>query len=83
MARDFPPLSKTGTLRAFERPFVKIGSTTFQLAPAARIFDQNNRLIQPESLPAGAEVVYKIEAQTGLLHDLWLLLPDETVTILQ
>jgi hypothetical protein len=83
VARDFPPLSKVGTLRGFERPFVRIGSKTFQLAPAARIFDQNNRLILPATLPAGARVVYKLEAQTGFLHELWLLLPGETVTILQ
>jgi hypothetical protein len=83
LARDFPPLSKTGTLRGFDRPFVKIGSKTYQLAPAARIFDQNNRLIQPATLPAGAKIVYKLEVQTGFLHELWLLLPGEIVTILQ
>jgi hypothetical protein len=83
IARDFPPLSKIGTLRSFDRPFVTIGSKTYQLAPGARIFDQSNRLILPATLPAGAKVVYKLEAQTGFLHELWLLLPGETVTILQ
>jgi hypothetical protein len=80
-AREFPALSKAGTLRGFDRPFVKIGSTTYQLAPAARIIDQGNRLIQPATLPSGAKIIYKIEAQTGLLHNLWLLAPGEVVTI--
>ena len=82
-ARDFPPLSKPGTLRGFERPLVKIGSKTYRLAPAARIFDQDNRLIQPTTLDTGVKVVYKLEAQTGYVHAIWLLAPDETVTIQQ
>ncbi len=82
-ARDFPPLSKLGTLRGFERPLVKIGSKTYRLAPAARIFDQENRLIQPASLIAGVKIIYKLEAQTGYVHAIWLLAPGETVTIQQ
>ena len=83
LARDFPPASKTGRFVNFERPFVKIGSKTFRLAPAARIIDTNNRLIQPIHLPVGARVVYKIEDTTGFVHDVWLLAPNEVVNILQ
>jgi hypothetical protein len=82
-ARDFPPLSKPGTLRGFERPFVKIGSKTYRLAPAARIFDQENRLIQPVVLDSGLKIVYKLEAQTGYVHVIWLLAPGEAVRIQQ
>ena len=80
-SRDFPPLSKRGTLNGFERPFVKIGSLTYRLAPAALIRDQSNSIILPAILPVGAKVVYKLEVQTGLLHELWLLAPSEVVTI--
>jgi hypothetical protein len=82
-AREFPPLSKRGTLKLFDRPFVTIGPNTFQLAPGARIIDQSNRIILPALLPAGAKIVYKLEEQTGFIRELWLLAPGETVTIQQ
>jgi hypothetical protein len=82
-AREFPRLSKTGRLVSFERPFVKIGSNTFQLAPAARIIDANNRLLLPTSLPIGARIVYKLEDTTGFVHNIWLLAPNEVVNIAQ
>ena len=81
-ARDFPPSSKVGRLAGFERPYVRIESNTFQLAPAARTFDANNRLVQPSTLPIGARVVYKLEAATGFVHTIWLLAPNEVVNIL-
>ncbi len=80
-SRDFPPISKRGTLNEFERPFVKIGSQTYRLSPGALIRDQSNSIILPAILPAGAKVVYKLEPQTGFLHELWLLAPGEVVTI--
>ena len=83
VAREFPPLSKRGTLKLFDRPFVTIGSKTYQLAPGAKIIDQSNRIILPALLPAGAKIVYKLEEQTGLIHELWLLAPGETVTVQQ
>jgi hypothetical protein len=82
-ARDFPPQSKAGTLNGFDRPYVKIGATTFQLAPGARIRDQNNGIILPATLPSGAKVIYKLEATTGYLFEMWLLAPGEIVTIQQ
>ncbi len=80
-ARDFPRLSKTGRLTSFERPFVKIGSNTFQLAPAAQMIDANTRLLLPTSLPVGARIVYKLEDTTGFGHNIWLLAPNEFVNI--
>jgi hypothetical protein len=82
-ARDFPPLAKVGSLKGFERPFVKIGDTTFRLAPGARIRDEKSRIILPATLLSGIKVVYKLEAQTGFLYELWLLAPGEIVTIQQ
>jgi cell division protein FtsW (lipid II flippase) len=82
-ARDFPRSSQTGRITAFERPFVTIGSKAYQLAPAARIIDTGNRLIQPSTLPVGARVVYRIENTTGFVHDVWLLAPNEVATIRQ
>ncbi len=82
-ARDFPPQSKSGTLNAFDRPYVKIGSTTYQLAPGARIRDQSNGIILPATLPIGAKVIYTLEATTGFLFEIWLLAPGEIVTIQQ
>ncbi len=81
-ARDFPRSSKIGRLAGFERPFVKIGSNTLRLAPAARIIDAENRLVQPNALPGGARIVYKLEDTTGFVHDIWLLAPNEVVNIL-
>lgn len=80
-AREFPRLSKIGRLISFERPFVKIGANTFQLAPAAQIIDANNRLLLPTSLPVGARIVYKLEDTTGFVHNIWLLAPNEVVNI--
>jgi hypothetical protein len=82
-AREFPRLSKTGRLAGFERPFVRIGSNTFRLAPAARIIDADNRLVLPDALPRGARIVYRLEDTTGFVHDIWLLAPREVVNILQ
>lgn len=78
--RILPRNAMLGELTATSYPFVTIGDKQFHLAPGTRIFDQNNRIILPVSMPARAIVLYKIDSNGDLIN-MWLLTPDELATI--
>ncbi len=76
-ARDFPQDAQRGTLTAHAYPNYRIGSATYRLAPGGRIFNQQNLIVMPASLPARkAEIMYRLDYQ-GYLSELWLLTREE------
>jgi hypothetical protein len=75
-ARDFPEDGVQGDLRPLEYPFVKLSGKAIRLAPGSRIFDVNNRIIQPNVLPALAAVLYKLDNR-GDVQNIWILSADE------
>ncbi|MGH8751326.1 MAG: hypothetical protein ACREUV_06445 [Burkholderiales bacterium] len=78
--RILPPDGVAGELKDSRYPYVIVSGKQFHLAPGARIFDQNNRIILPGYLPNGADVVYKLDG-SGDLINMWLLTPQEIETL--
>ena len=80
--RILPQNAVLGELTASSYPYVIIGDKQFHLAPGTRIFDQNNRIILPVSMPINITVLYKLDANGDLIN-MWLLTPDELATLKQ
>jgi hypothetical protein len=78
--RMLPQDAASGELTASKYPYVTIGSKQFHLAPGSRIFDRNNRIIVPNSLPPGATVLYQVDSN-GDLAKMWLLTPEEAADL--
>src|SRR5258706_14512324 len=78
--RDLPAGAIQGELRPLEYPFVRMSGKPSRLAPGARIFDVNSRIIQPNVLPASATVIYKLDIR-GDLQEIWILSADEIQTL--
>lgn len=75
--RNFPPRAARGEMKAFQYPYVKIGSRTLRLSPGSRIFNEQNMIVMPVSVQAQkAQVMYSID-MNGDLDDLWLLTAQE------
>jgi len=76
-ARDFPQDARRGTLTAHEYPNYRIGTASYRLSPAGRIYNEQNLIIMPVSLPARkAEIMYRLDYQ-GYLSAIWLLTREE------
>jgi hypothetical protein len=75
-ARDFPKDAKAGELKGATYPFVRIDNKELRLAPGARVFDQNSRIILPTLLPAAGKILYQME-NSGLVQTIWLLTAEE------
>ncbi len=78
--RILPQNAVSGELTASRYPYVTIGDKRFHLAPGSRIFDQNNRIIVPNSLPPAAVVLYQVNSN-GDLANMWLLTPEEAANL--
>ena len=75
--RDFPQNARRGTITEHQYPHYRIGTATYRLAAGGRIFNQQNMIIMPASLPArAAEVMYQVDF-TGQLSTIWLLTKEE------
>jgi hypothetical protein len=57
-------------------PTVIIGGQAMKLSPGGIIFDQNNRTILQQNLPANADVVYQLDMH-GDIQRLYILTPEE------
>ena len=78
-ARNFPQDAQRGTLTAHKYPNYRIGAATYRLAPGGRIFNEQNLIIMPASLPnQKAEIMYRLDYQ-GYLSEIWLLTREEAV----
>lgn len=75
--RALPQGLKFSHLEVTQAPQVLLGGKPDRLSPGARVLDPDNRLLLSGSL-AGQKlpVLYRREMH-GLIHEVWLLRPDE------
>jgi len=73
---QLPPDARYGELKAFAYPRAQIGKETLHFSPGAKIFNTQNLIIMPATMPATAQVLYKLDMQ-GQVAQLWLLTPQE------
>jgi hypothetical protein len=75
--RNFPPQAKRGTLQITLPPDAILNGQAARLSPGARIRGTNNLLILSGALQGQAlPVLYELE-QHGLVHNVWILTPQE------
>lgn len=76
--RDFPAAALRGVLQVTQPPEVLLDGRADRLSPGARIRNAGNLLVMPASL-VGQErlVVNYVRDAGGLVHEVWLLTPDE------
>jgi hypothetical protein len=79
-ARPLPADAHTGYFKALDYPMVQIGKDTLRLAPGARIFNFDNRILMHNQLPAEANVLYQHDV-SGLLLNVWFLDEEEIQTL--
>jgi hypothetical protein len=75
--RPFPPNAKRGVMTPAYHPDIIIDGKTRRLAPAARIFNQDNLIEMPASLRGRNIVVNYEEDREGLIVNVWMLTPEE------
>lgn len=74
--RALPYSAKRGELTSAQYPFVTIGGKRYQLAPGAKVYDKENRIIMPTLYPARAPIAYQ-EDLNGDIIKIWLLTVEE------
>ena len=74
--RALPQDGKRGNVKVIEYPLVKIGSDTLRLSPGAIIRDDNNRIITPNFLQIGADVVFALD-MNGDINRVFILTVQE------
>jgi len=74
--RTIPGEAKRGKIRHVQETIVSIDGVEQRLAPGAQIRDEENRIIVPTAVPAGAPVKYLLDAE-GLVRRVWILTPQE------
>ena len=75
--REFPQDARRGTIESHEYPYYRIDKKTYRLAAGGRIFNEQNLIIVPVSLPRDkAEIMYRLDTR-GELFAIWLLTREE------
>lgn len=75
--REFPAKALRGVLQVTAPPEVLIDGHPARLSPGSRIRDPNNMLVPSAQLVGQRLVVNFVLEPHGLLHDVWLLTPEE------
>jgi hypothetical protein len=74
--RSLPDSAKRGELTATQYPYVTIGGKRFQLAPGAKVYDKDNRIILPTMYPTRAPIAYQQDFNGDIIK-IWLLTVEE------
>ncbi len=75
--RAFPQNALRGAIVIGVAPDILLNDQRAQLAPGARIRDQNNMMVVPSALAGGRYLVnYNVDT-SGLVKDVWILRPEE------
>jgi hypothetical protein len=76
--RTLPDSVKRATVgeQQYPLPFIALGGKRVKLAPGGVIYDQNNRTIVHNALPAGADVAYTVD-MNGDIARIYILTPLE------
>lgn len=75
--RHFPPAAKRGMLEVLTPPDVLINGTRERLSPGARIKGVTNTVVMSGSLVGSRVLVNYVRDPQGMIHDVWILGPDE------
>ncbi len=81
-ARDLPADAKFGKLTAFQYPYALIGGKKLRMNAAARIYNEDNLIVQPAAMRQSAKVLYQLDS-AGDLAKIWLLTEPEAVAAAQ
>lgn len=75
--RNFPQNALRGVIRIGNPPEIELNGKDARLGPGARIRAQNN-MIQMSASLSGQRLVVNYTVDTlGLVHDVWILRPEE------
>ncbi|HTP96173.1 MAG TPA: hypothetical protein VMK05_10000 [Burkholderiales bacterium] len=66
--RSLPQNAKRGNVDAVQYPLVQIAGITYRMAPGSTIRDDNNRIITPNFLPVGANVVFAFDMHGDIIQ---------------
>ena len=75
--RPFPKDAKRGELMVLSAPDIAIDSKADRLSPGVRIRDARNNLVLSGTLANQRLVVNYTRDNTGLVHQVWVLTPEE------
>ena len=76
-ARPFPAHALRGTLVVLQPPEIALNDKAARLSPGSRIRGENNMLVLSGALVGQKLVVHYTLESHGLVHDVWILTPDE------
>ena len=76
-SRPFPATALRGALVVTQPPEVLVNGDADRLSPGARIRGANNMLQTPAALVGQKLLVHYTREPAGLVHDVWILTPDE------
>lgn len=75
--RSFPPNAQRGEIQEQQYPYYLISQKTYQIAAGGRIYNEQNLIVMPASLPAQTlQVMYMLDFM-GQISKIWLLTPAE------
>lgn len=77
MLRQFPPAAKRAMLEVLTPPEVLLNGTRERLSPGARIKSATNTVVMSGSLVGSRVLVNYVRDPQGMIHDVWILGPDE------
>ena len=76
-ARPFPANALRGALQVTQAPELQLNSQPARLSPGARIRGTDNLLQLSASLTGQSLLVHYTQDPSGLVHEVWILTPDE------
>ena len=76
-ARPFPANALRGALQVTQAPELQLNSQPARLSPGARIRGTDNMLQLSASLTGQSLLVHYTQDPSGLVHEVWILTPDE------
>lgn len=75
--RPFPTFAKRGMMKPDQFPAIVIDGRPRILTPGARIWNANNLIDMPASLPQKSVVVNYTEDENAYIDKVWILTPEE------
>jgi hypothetical protein len=76
-SRPFPATALRGALQITQPPDVLLNGEAARLSPGSRIRGANNMLQMSGALVGQNLLVHYTREMTGLVHDVWILTPEE------
>ena len=76
-SRPFPATALRGSFQVVQPPDVLLNGEAARLSPGARIRGANNMLQMSAALVGQNLLVHYTREPSGLVHDVWILTPEE------